>query len=821
MRAASWVVCAAAVAVVLSLAPMASSVAAEPPDIPMPTMDSEWGNDSVPLAPGERPLRRTPVLGPRLATGQVYDVHVYVLATPTRPAPFTEEEARTYLERVNTWYAGELGARAPSFRFAGRTVVAAPREDYCGLRESEAVIGAQTLNALRPSQGAVDATWFIVTPDVPDGVECDVAGQATLSGRGVWVKYADRSIQNDKFFKTTVHEFGHNLGLTHAGVVHTRSGVAGWQGDGGDTFDAYADQADPMGRTPIVWDATRRIWTYPTSHLQGHNRNVLGAMPATAIAAAPRGATTRVSLAPLTAEAGTRLLYIPLLNRSKFYLEYRTATGLDSTFPIDTTHLSPGPGVYLRMVNTGTDAGPAGFDPSDGTQVGTLAWPAETWESDSTANSVRIGMRAGQTATLPDGSTVTIGQLTAASADVTVVRPADVEDPTISADLQVQGCPTPLGEGATCTLVPNGSAGSMRLSLTLPKATDNEWLSSVVISLDGREIVRRVSPAPGILGIRSGLAEGQPRGIVQVDVPLGSHTITSTATDLSGRVVTRSASLNLTDNRLAAAPTGLTWTWRSPTSVTLTWRAPAFTAGRAIDRYWIERSDDGGQRWNRISSTGGTSAVVENLPVGVPLRFRVAAETAAGVGAWALTNEVVLHGLLPGPPRSVVATPGDRQVTVQWQPPESDGGMPITRYTVTSSEGETCTTATTQCTVEGLVNGVPYTFTVVATNALGDSNPTDPTAQVTPMGGLPGVVTDLRGSATGRKLWIAWTPPADDGGSPITGYRYRIGAGAWRTTTQTAATVRIRRTTRQVTLTVQAGNASGFGPEVSASLQVR
>ena len=116
---------------------------------------------------------------------------------------------------------------------------------------------------------------------------------------------------------------------------------------------------------------------------------------------------------------------------------------------------------------------------------------------------------------------------------------------------------------------------------------------------------------------------------------------------------------------------------------------------------------------------------------------------------------------------------------------------------------------------------MPYTFTVVATNALGDSNPTDPTAQVTPMGALPGVVADLRGSATGRKLWISWTPPADDGGSPITGYRYRIGAGAWRTTTQTAATVRIRRTTRQVTLTVQAGNASGFGPEVSASLQVR
>src|SRR5205085_12667200 len=41
----------------------------------------------------------------------------------------------------------------------------------------------------------------------------------------------------------------------------------------------------------------------------------------------------------------------------------------------------------------------------------------------------------------------------------------------------------------------------------------------------------------------------------------------------------------------------------------------------------------------------------------------------------------------PGAPQNVTATAGDGKVKVTWDPPASDGGSPITGYTVTASHG--------------------------------------------------------------------------------------------------------------------------------------
>jgi len=76
----------------------------------------------------------------------------------------------------------------------------------------------------------------------------------------------------------------------------------------------------------------------------------------------------------------------------------------------------------------------------------------------------------------------------------------------------------------------------------------------------------------------------------------------------------------------------------------------------------------------------------------------------------------------PGAPTSVMAQPIGQGAQVTWGSPTSDGGSPITEYTVTVGSGSravSCATAATSCTVHGLINGRQYRAKVRATSAAG------------------------------------------------------------------------------------------------------
>jgi multiple sugar transport system substrate-binding protein len=90
---------------------------------------------------------------------------------------------------------------------------------------------------------------------------------------------------------------------------------------------------------------------------------------------------------------------------------------------------------------------------------------------------------------------------------------------------------------------------------------------------------------------------------------------------------------------------------------------------------------------------------------------------------------------VPGKPTGVTATAGNASALVSWTAPASNGGSAITGYRVTSSPGgKNCTTSgALSCTVSGLTNGQAYTFTVHATNGVGDGPESDPSAAVTPV----------------------------------------------------------------------------------------
>ena len=91
------------------------------------------------------------------------------------------------------------------------------------------------------------------------------------------------------------------------------------------------------------------------------------------------------------------------------------------------------------------------------------------------------------------------------------------------------------------------------------------------------------------------------------------------------------------------------------------------------------------------------------------------------------TVSVIQFRSAPDAPTSVTARTGESSLWVHWAAPGSDGGSPITKYTVSVFDGTTLVGtypaggSTTGRSIGNLTNGTAYTVTVTATNSIGTS----------------------------------------------------------------------------------------------------
>ncbi len=123
-----------------------------------------------------------------------------------------------------------------------------------------------------------------------------------------------------------------------------------------------------------------------------------------------------------------------------------------------------------------------------------------------------------------------------------------------------------------------------------------------------------------------------------------------------------------------------------------------------------------------------------------------------------ISYSVTAAATVPGAPTIGTATGGDASASVTFTAPASNGGATITGYTVTSSPGGfTGTGAASPITVSGLTNATAYTFTVKATNSVGQSAASGASNSVTPAAAAPSTVR-MTGSKSGGVTESASAP---------------------------------------------------------------
>jgi titin len=362
---------------------------------------------------------------------------------------------------------------------------------------------------------------------------------------------------------------------------------------------------------------------------------------------------------------------------------------------------------------------------------------------------------------------------------------------------------------------PTNNGGSLITSYTVTGSGSDGSTPSLTVS------------APATSAVLTSLADGV------------TYTFTVHATNAVGNSAESSPSNPVTPSAAPTPPgppTGVTAS-ASDMQAFVSWTGPTNVGSGPITGFTITGTGSNGSGTTVTAAASATSATVGGLTDGVMYTFTVHATNAYGNSPESAPSNAVTPSppaTAPGAPTMATASAGDREATVTWVDPTSNGGSPITSYTVTGSGSDssaptsTVGPAQTSATITNLTDGVTYTFTVTATNALGTGPASQPSNAVTPEPsiGPPGAPTALLALDGDGQATISWTPPVNNGGSTLTGYTVTAtgsdGSSLTATTTGTTTTTVVNGLDNGAvyTFTVQATNLAGSGPQSAPSNEV-
>jgi uncharacterized protein (TIGR02145 family) len=343
----------------------------------------------------------------------------------------------------------------------------------------------------------------------------------------------------------------------------------------------------------------------------------------------------------------------------------------------------------------------------------------------------------------------------------------------------------------------SGSSSQATVSFTAPEYNGGSSITVYTVTSNPGGIMATGASSPiNITGLTNGL----------------TYTFTVTATNSVGNSVASAASTAVTPVTFPGAPTAVVAT-AGNSSASVAFVAPANNGGSTITGYTVTSNP------GSFTGTGSSSPIiVTGLTNGTSYTFTVVATNAVGNSASSAASSAVTPATVPGAPTIGAAVAGNAQAEVSFTAPSTTGGSAITGYTVTSNPGViTRTGSSSPITVTGLTNGTSYTFTVVATNALGNSAASAASNAVTPVT-VPGAPTIGSAVAGNAQASVSFTAPSITGGSAITGYTVTSNPGGV-TGTGSGSPITVTGLTNgtSYTFTVVATNAVGNSAASSAS----
>jgi chitodextrinase len=276
------------------------------------------------------------------------------------------------------------------------------------------------------------------------------------------------------------------------------------------------------------------------------------------------------------------------------------------------------------------------------------------------------------------------------------------------------------------------------------------------------------------------------------------------------------------DTTAPEVPTGLTATPISMTQVNLSWADSI--DNRAVTGYRLQRcAGTNCTSYAQIATTTTTTYQDTGRSAGSTYRYRVSAYDAAGnASAYSAPFNVTTLDTVPpsAPGTPIFSNIAMNSATASW--PAATDNAAVTGYQYRLNSGSWITLGNVQSVnLTGLTAVRTYTFEVRAKDKANNAGPSSSgsfTTIDTAAPTAPGAPTFSNLTATSAT--VNWTAATDNIG--VTGYRYRLNAGAWQTLGN-VTTVNLTALSSSVTYAfeVQARDAAGnFGAASSGSFQL-